>query len=60
MSVLTETVRLLRAALAQEPGVSDVWCKVLPDDIVERLIHIIQVFLNFYVHFLMDIIYQAF
>ena len=47
VSVLTETVRLLRAALAQqsdgESDIADAWRKVLPDDIVERLIHIIQV-----------------
>ena len=45
VSVLTETVRLLRAALGLEIEISDRWRKVLPDDTVERLIHIIQVFI---------------
>ncbi|XP_063680984.1 protein saal1-like [Bolinopsis microptera] len=46
VSVLTETVRLLRAALALETDISDRWRRVLPDDTVERLIHIIQSTLN--------------
>lgn len=43
MSVLTETVRLLRAALALDTPIADKWQKVLPDDTVERIIHILQV-----------------
>ncbi|KAL5263524.1 hypothetical protein ACHWQZ_G008776 [Mnemiopsis leidyi] len=42
VSVLTETVRLLRAALGLEIEIADRWRQVLPDDTVERLIHIIQ------------------
>lgn len=43
VSVLTETVRLLRAALGLDVQISDKWREVLPEDTVERLIHIIQV-----------------
>ena len=43
ISVLTETVRFLRAALSLGGDVAETWGGVLPEETVDRLIHIMQV-----------------
>eukprot|EP00116_Pleurobrachia_bachei_P007218 sb/3467480/ len=42
ISVLTETVRFLRAALSLGGDVAERWSSVLPEETVDRLIHIMQ------------------